>query len=196
MLPGWSVANSLIDGEAAVAIVSAELATSIARFCWRVIDDSSRDSASAYGYAGPVWQLDFTEDLRAKLLHSATYSLAKASAISGFVRFHLMLAGGQSVPDGVVVDHSPTVTIDEGLDAIAEFADLYRKTISRIGSSSRHLFSDKYFKELKRSLSCNLMLASVRVDGLLTEESSFTVSSPSGFVAYHLSGSFPFSRDL
>ena len=47
-LPGWSVATSLIEGgEAASVIVSAELATCIAPFLQRAIDDSG-DHRSPY----------------------------------------------------------------------------------------------------------------------------------------------------
>ena len=83
------------------------------------------------------------------------------------------------------------VQIDEGLDAIAEFADLYRGTMSRIGSSDFYLFRDEYFEELKRSLSCDLVLASARVDGELIGAALCTVSRASGLVGYHLTGSAP-----
>ena len=229
-LPGWSAASSLIEGgEAAAVIVSAGSATCVVPFLRRVIDDSSWDAASAYGYAGPVWSPDLAEDLRAKLLRSAADSLAEAGAISWFIRLHPMLAGVESVPGGVIVDHGPTVAIDlstpaderwsnfrsnhrrdivrarlegyavqmeESLDAMAEFADLYRGTMSRIGSSSFYLFRDEYFEELKRSLSGGLVLASARMDGELIGGCLLTVSPASGLVGYHLSGSTPLEGKL
>lgn len=229
-LPGWSSASSLIDGgEAAAVIVSAGSATCVAPFLRRSIDGSSWDASSAYGYAGPVWSPDLAEEQRTELLRGAADALAEAGAVSWFVRLHPMLAGVESAPGGLIVDHGPTVAIDlsvsaeerwksirsghkadivrarragcevemdEDLDAIAEFADLYRETMRRIGSSDYYGFGDDYFEALKRSLRGDLVLARASLNGRLIGGALFTLSKASGLVGYHLSASVPLDNNL
>jgi hypothetical protein len=78
-----------------------------------------------------------------------------------------------------------TCRVDEDLDLLARFAELYHENMERVGASDYYFFSETYFAQLREWLGDRLTLIACEREGDLACAALFFETA--GIVQYHLS---------